>query len=122
MQYSVQLRDFYGFLFFAKSMGKNVGKNISTNLSGKFKQNLLDHAKLSATDAFKTAPKRAIQKITKGTGDLIGDKIADKITSTSKTFPKNNLETNEEEIFREKHISPELRQKVIDNLRLKKEN
>ena len=29
----------------------------------------------------KTAPKRAIQKTAEGTGDLIGNKIADKITS-----------------------------------------
>ena len=43
-------------------MGKNIGKNISKNLSGKYtpgmlaaRQKLLDHAKQSATDAFKTA-------------------------------------------------------------------
>ena len=33
----------------------------------------------------------------------------------SKTSPHNNLETNEE-ILREKYISAELRQKIIDNL------
>ena len=36
-------------------MGKNHGKNISKNLSSKYSQKLLDHAKQSATDAFKTA-------------------------------------------------------------------
>ena len=51
-----------GFLSFAKSMGKNTGKNISKNLSGKYSQKLLDHSKQSATDAFKTASKIAIQK------------------------------------------------------------
>ena len=35
----------YGFLFFAKSMGKNIGKNISKNLIGKYNQKLLDLAK-----------------------------------------------------------------------------
>ena len=40
----------------------------------------------------------------------------------SKTLPKNNLETNEEEILRERYISPELRQKIINDLRLKEEN
>ena len=30
------------------------------------------------------------------TGDLIGNKIADKITKVSKTFPQNNSVTNEE--------------------------
>ena len=66
-RYSVQPRDRifvkgYGFLYLAKNMGKNIGKNISKNLSGKYSQKLLDHAKQSTTDAFKTASKKAIQK------------------------------------------------------------
>ena len=52
----------YGFLSFANNMGKNVGKNIIKNLSSKYNQSLLDCAKQSATDGFKTASKRAIQK------------------------------------------------------------
>ena len=39
------------FLSFAKNIDKNVGKNISKNLRTKYSQNLLDHAKQSATDA-----------------------------------------------------------------------
>ena len=67
MRYSVQPREKifvkgYGFLSFAKNMGKNFGKNISKNLPGKYSQKLLDHAEQSATDAFKTASKRVIQK------------------------------------------------------------
>ena len=54
---------------------------------------------------------RLLQKkrlIKKGetTGDLLGNKIVDKTTRVSKTLPQNNLE--EEEIFRERQISPEL--------------
>ena len=56
----------YGFQV---SMGKNIGKNTSKNLSGKYSpgvlaicKKLLDHVKQSATDAFKTASKRTIQK------------------------------------------------------------
>ena len=52
----------YGFLSFAKNMGKNISKNISESLISKYCQKLLDHAKQSATDAFKTFSKRAIQK------------------------------------------------------------
>ena len=37
------------------------------------------------------------------------------------TSPKNNSETNEEEILREKNTSPELRQKILDDLKLKEE-
>ena len=54
------------------------------NLSNKFGQKLLDSAKRSTTDAIKTASKREIQKTADATGDLIGNKIADKITSVSK--------------------------------------
>ena len=43
-------------------MGKNIGKNIIKNLSSKYSQKLLNHAKQSAIDSFKTASKRAIQK------------------------------------------------------------
>ena len=52
----------YGFLFFAKNMGKS--------LSNKYVQKLLDSAKKSTTDAMKTASKRAIQKAAEATGDL----------------------------------------------------
>ena len=65
MRYSVQPRDRifvkgYGFLYFAKNMGRNVGNNISKNLSGKYSH--LDHAKQSAAVAFKTASKETFKK------------------------------------------------------------
>ena len=43
-------------------MTNNIGKNISRNLSGKYSQKLLDHAKQSATDAFKTDSKKSNSK------------------------------------------------------------
>ena len=58
------------------SFAKNIGKNISKNLRGKYSQNILDHAKQSATDELKTTPKRVIQKTAEVTGGLIGNKIA----------------------------------------------
>ena len=68
-------------------MVKNIGKNISKNLSGKYSlvvlamhQKLLDHGNPSATDAFKTASESAIKKTAEATGDLIGNKIANRIT------------------------------------------
>ena len=71
IRYSVQPRDQifvkgYGFLSLAKNMGENIGKIITKNLSGKYSQKLLDHAKQSATDAFKSASKRAMQKNSRG--------------------------------------------------------
>ena len=66
--------------------------------------------------------KERFKKQEEATGDLIRNKIADKITTASKTSPKSNSETNEEKKLRKKYISPELRQKIIDDLRLKEEN
>ena len=60
----------YEFLSFAKNMGKNIGKNKSKSLNSKYSQELLDHAKQSATDAFKTSSKRVIQKSAEATGYL----------------------------------------------------
>ena len=45
-----------------------------------------------------------------------------KIVKISKTAPKTNSRINEEEILRERYISPELTHKTIDDLRLKEEN
>ena len=78
--------------------------------------------KKSATDALKTATRRAIQKTAEATRDLIRKKIADKITRVPKNSPKNNSETNEEEIPGERFIPPKIRQKIINDLRLKGEN
>ena len=88
-KYSFQTRDQifvkgYGFLSFAKNMGKNIVKNISKNLSGKYSQNLLDHAKKSAADAFKIVSKKANWKTAEATGDLIGSKIANRTTKILK--------------------------------------
>ena len=49
-------------------MDKNIDENISQNLSIKYIQNLLDHAKQSATHALKTSSKIAIQKTEEATG------------------------------------------------------
>ena len=89
MRYSIEPKDRvyvkgYGFLSFAKNMGKN--------LSNKYGQKLLDSAKKSTTDAIKTASKRAINKTAEATGDLIGNKIADKITSASKKSNNGDAE------------------------------
>ena len=70
----------YGYLSFAK--------NVVTQLSSKYGQKILDSAKKSATDAIKTASKRAIKKTAEATSDLIGNKIADTITSVSKKSKK----------------------------------
>ena len=93
------------------------------HLSNKYGQKILDSAKKSTTDAIKTASKRAIQKAAEGTGGLIGNKIADKITSVSKKSTKE-LPNDETEIDvkratpKKRYMSPEERQQIINKLRL----
>ena len=113
MRYSIELRGGiyvkgYGFLSFAKKMGKSLSS----------KYGLLDSAKKSASknDAIKTASKREIQKTAEATGDLIGNKTADKIASVSKKKPDKVLNNNDDETEdieiatpKKKYISPEER-------------
>ena len=121
MRYSIEPRDRiyvkgYGFLSFAKNMGKS--------LSNKYVQKLLDSAKKSTTDVIKTASKRAIQKTAEATGGLIDNKIADKTTSVStelhsKKRSNNNDNNNDDDddddddveltIHKKRYISPEER-------------
>ena len=85
----------YGFLCFAKKIGNNYGKKI------------IDTATKTGIDAAKTASKRVVKKTAEGTWDLIGNKMANKITSVGKP-------NETEEIY----IPPEKRQQIIDDLRL----
>ena len=123
MRYSIEPRDRiyvkeYGFLSFAKNMGKG--------LSNKYGQKLLDSTKKSTTDAIKTASTRAIQKTAEATGNLIGSKIADKVASVSKKESTkglhNNDETKEEDVeittSKKRYISPEERQEIIEEIGL----
>ena len=70
------------------SLAKNIGTHatkVAKNMSNKYSQKLLNSAKKSTTDAIKTASNREVKKATEATGDLIGNKIANKMTSVSKS-------------------------------------
>ena len=125
MRYSIEPKDRwyvkgYGFLSFAKNMGKS--------LNNKYGQKLLDSAKKSATDAIKTASKRAIQKTAEATGDLIGNKIADKITSVSKKDLLKNYQMMKQEkdveiaTHKKRYISLKERKQIIEEWRLVPKN
>ena len=101
MHYSFEPKDRiyvkgYGFLPFAKNVGKD--------LSYKYSQKFLDSANKSTTDAIKTASKRTIQKTTEATADLTGNKIADKITKVWKTSQNNFESVKSEEHIPKKKI------------------
>ena len=82
MRYSAEARfrkyvKGYGFLSFARKFVNRYGTK------------LMDSATKLGIDAAKTAPKRVVQKAAEPTGDLLGNKIADKITSIVKPKEKN---------------------------------
>ena len=74
----------------------------------------MDTATKTGMDAAKIASKRVIQKTAETTGDLIGNKKADKITSIGKPKEKEKEKLNETE---EIYIPPEKRQQIINYLR-----
>ena len=114
MRYSIEPKDQiyvkgYGIMSFARSMSDKYGKK------------LVDTATKSAADAIKTASKRAIQKTAEATGDLVGNRTADRMTSVSKKSTKK-LPTIDEDAElttpQKRYISPEERQQIIDELRV----
>ena len=66
----------YGFLSVARKSGDKYGKK------------LMDTATKTGIDPAKTASKRVVQKTAEATGDLIGNKLAGKITSVGKSKSK----------------------------------
>ena len=87
---------------FAKKFGYKYGKK------------LLDTATKVRTGAAETASKEVVQKTPEATGDLIVNKIADKISSSGKTKSKEKEdETNK---IQEIYIPSEKRQQIFDAL------
>ena len=87
--------------------------SFAKNVSNKYSQKLLVSATKSTADPIKSASKKAIQKTAKATGDLIGNKIADKIIKAS----KNNLKVvkSDEDVPKERYISPKKDNKLLMN-------
>ena len=101
--------------------------------ANKYNQKLIDSTKKCTTNAIKAASKSAVLETAEATGDLIGNKIADKIISISTDLhPKSpkelhsvelrskeihSTEEANDEIPKEIYISPEKRQQIIDGLR-----
>ena len=107
MRYSIEPRERrfvkrYGFMSFAR------------NFSGKYSKSLMDKGIDVSKKFAKTAGKKILKETAKATEDLIGNKIADKITSASK---KSHDEVNNE-ILKERDISPKDRQEIINELKL----
>ena len=93
----------YGFLSFARKFGDKYGKK------------LVNTATSTGKTFAEIAGKRVVHKTAEATGDLVGNKIADKITSmgkpkrTKKEKDEGNIMEETQEIF----IPPEKRKQII---------
>ena len=119
MRYSIEPRERrfvkgYSFMSFAR------------NFSDKYSKSLMDKGIDVSKKFAKTAGKKILKKTAKATGDLIGNKIADKITakpspkdvtSVSKKSYNEEIQSDEvnNEIPKERYISPKERQKLLMN-------
>ena len=88
--------------------------SFARNFSDKYSKSLMDKG-IDVNKTFaKTAGKKILKGTAKATGDLIGNKIADEITSASKKSHDEVING----IPKERYISPKERQKIIGELKL----
>ena len=92
----------YGFLSFARNFGNKYGKKLmntaiktGTNFNSKCSKKLTDTAIKTGKDFATIAGKKIVHKSAEATGDLIGNKIADKITNASKKSHNEEIQSNE---------------------------
>ena len=78
----------YGFLSFARNFGNKYGKSM---ISSKNVKKLIDGATKTSKDFAKIAGKKVIHKTAEATGDLVGNKIADKITWVNQEVKKKKM-------------------------------
>ena len=82
----------YGFLSFARKFGDKYGKKLTNTATkvgtSKYGKKIIDTIKNQGSEFVQTAGKGIVQKSAEATEDLIGNKIADKITSVGKSKKK----------------------------------
>ena len=114
-----------GCMSFAKSMGNKYGRKIfdksidvSKSITKKYGKKILDNS-LSAGKVFgKIAGKRVLTKSAEATGDLIGNKIADRITKSTRNKAQKEALNRIMEETQELIIPPERREQIIKDLKL----
>ena len=112
-----------GFMSFAKNIGNKYGRklfNKSIDVSKSIKKNgkkILDNGLSAGKDFAKIAGEKVLTKSEESTGDLIGNKIADRITKST----RNKAQKEDDRIMEETQeliIPPEKREQIITDLKL----
>ena len=80
-----------GFMFFGRNIGNKYGKkifdksiNVGKSMKKKYGKKILDDSISHAKDFGKIAGKKVLTKSAEATGDMIGNKIADRITKSTR--------------------------------------
>ena len=113
-----------GFMSFAKNIGNKYGKklfdksmDVGKKYGKKYGNKLLDNSISTGKDFAKIAGKKVLTKSAEVTGDMIGNKIADRITKSS----RNKAQKEDDRIMEETQelvIPPEKREQIIRDLKL----
>ena len=106
----------------------NTAIKTGANFNSKYGKKLTDTAIKTGKDFATIADKKIVRKSAEATGDLVGNKIADKITSMGRSkelgppvkprSKKEKVETNIIEETQEIYIAPEKRKQMIKDLKL----
>ena len=129
MRYSLQPRyrryvQGQGFMFFAKNIGNEYGRKIfdksidvGKKMNNKYGRKILDKSMDAGKDFAKIAGKKVLTKSAEATGDMTGNKIADRITKSS----RNKAQKEDDRIMEETQeliIPPEKREQIVRDLKL----
>ena len=113
-----------GFMSFAKNIGSKYGRKlfdksigVGKKMSNKYGRKTLDKSMDAGKDFAKIVGKKVLTKSAEATGDLIGNKIADRITKST----RNKDQKEDDRIMEETQeliIPPEKREQIIRDLKL----
>ena len=129
MRYSLELHhrryvQGQGFMSFARNIGNKYGRKIfdksldvGKSMEKKYGKRILDNSLSAVKDFAKIAGKKLLTKSAEATGDLIGNKIADRITKITRNKAQKEDDRIMEEI-QEIFIPPEKREQIIKDLKL----
>ena len=114
----------HGFMSFAGNIGNKYGRKIfdksidvGKSLKKKYRKKILDNSLSAGKDFAKIADEKVLTKSAEATGDLIGNKIADRVTKST----RNKDQKEDDRIMEETQeliIPPEKREQIIKDLRL----
>ena len=114
----------HGFMSFAKNIGNKYGRKIfdksidvGKSMKNKYGRKILDKSMDAGKDFAKITGKKVLTESAEATGDLIGNKIADRITKST----RNKAQKEDDRIMEETQeilIPPEKREQIIRDLKL----